>query len=134
MQCLTITLFHNFTETNRIHERKSTFALWDLTFPSILHLPESCVCEWFNPYRSPSPTKKAMRYYLEERTKKKFVGKRKTTIVTTINNDISKAKEKHTDFSITPLIFLVSFQNIHLKANNKKQDCFPILFPCCFIV
>ena len=75
-----------------------------------------------------------MRYYLEERTKKKFVGKRKTTIVTTINNDISKAKEKHTDFSITPLIFLVSLQNIHIKANNKKQDCFPIFFPYCVIV
>ena len=62
----------------------------------------------------------AMRYYFEERTNKKFVEKRRTTIVTTINEDIRSTKEKHTDFSTTPLISLASLQNIHTKVKNRK--------------
>ena len=39
------------------------------------------------------PSKKAMRYYFEERTNKMFVGRR-TTIVTRIKEDIKKNEEK----------------------------------------
>ena len=66
------------------------------------------------------PARKAMRYYFEERTKKKFVGRKRTTIVTTINEDIRRTKENHTEFPVTPLISLVSLQNIHTKAKNRK--------------
>ena len=47
----------------------------------ILRLPVDC------------PAKKAMRYYSEERANKKFVGRRKTVIITTINKDIRRTKE-----------------------------------------
>ena len=61
-----------------------------------------------------------MRYDFEEKTNKKFVGRRRTPIVTTMNEDIRRAKEKHTDFPITPLISLASLQNTHTKAKNRK--------------
>ena len=61
-----------------------------------------------------------MRFYFEERTNKKFAGRRRTLIVTTMNEDIRRAQEKHTDFPITPLISLASLQNTHTKAKNRK--------------
>ena len=72
----------------------------------ILRLPVDC------------PARKAMRYYFEERTNKKFVGR--TTIATTINEDIRGTKEKHTNFPITPLISLVSPQYLQTEAKNRK--------------
>ena len=63
--------------------------------------------------------RKAMRYYFEERTNKKFVGRR-TTIATTINEDIRATKEKHTNFPITPLISLVSPQSLQTEVKNRK--------------
>ena len=47
----------------------------------ILRLPVDC------------PAKKAMRYYSEERANKKFVGRRKIVIITTINKGIRRTKE-----------------------------------------
>ena len=44
----------------------------------ILRLPADC------------PARKDTRYYLQERTNKKFEGRRRTTIVTTINKDIRR--------------------------------------------
>ena len=66
------------------------------------------------------PARKAMRYYFKEKTNKRFVERRRTITVTTINEDIRRIKEKHTDFPITPLISLASLQNIHTKAKNRK--------------
>ena len=74
----------------------------------IMRLPADC------------PARKAMRYYFEVRTNKKFRGRRRTTIVTTINKDIQRTKLKYTKFPITPLISHVSLQNIHTKAKNRK--------------
>ena len=66
------------------------------------------------------PARKIMRYYSKERPNKKFVGRRRTRIVATINEGIRRIKEKHTDFPIMLLISLVSLQNIHTEAKNKK--------------
>ena len=54
-----------------------------------------------------------------ERTNKKFIGRRRATIVTTIDKDIRRTKEKHIKFPITPLISLVSPQNIHTKPKKE---------------
>ena len=62
----------------------------------ILRLPANC------------PFGKAMRYYLEERTNEKFVGRKRTSIGTTINDVTWRTKQNHTDYQITPLISLVS--------------------------
>ena len=66
------------------------------------------------------PARKALRYYFEGRTNKKFVKIRRTTIVTTINEEIRRTKEKDTNFPFTQLIFLVSLLNIHKKAKNRE--------------
>ena len=73
----------------------------------IMRLPATC------------PARKAMRYYFEVRTNKKYRGRRRTTIVTTINRDIKRTREKYTKFPVTPLISHVSLQNIHTKAKNR---------------
>ena len=39
-----------------------------------------------------SPARKAMKFYFEKRSNKKFLGRKRTTIVTTINNDIQKTE------------------------------------------
>ena len=51
---------------------------------------------------------------------KMFVGRKRTANVNTINKDIRRAKEKHTDFPIASLISLVSLENIHTKAKNRE--------------
>ena len=53
---------------------------WEL-LGHILRLPNDC------------PARKAMRYYFEERTNKVFRGRRRTTIVTTLNEDIKRTQE-----------------------------------------
>ena len=66
------------------------------------------------------PARKAMRYYFKEKTNKRFVEKRRTITVTTINEKIRGIKEKHTDLPITPLISLASLQNIHTKRRTES--------------
>ena len=66
------------------------------------------------------PARKAMRYYFEERTNKIFRGRKRTTIVTTLNEDIKRTKEADITFPIIPLVSQVSLQNIHTKAKNRK--------------
>ena len=73
----------------------------------ILRLPKEC------------PARKAMYYYFEERTAKKFSGRKRSTIVTTLNKDIKRTKEKFSNFTIIPLVTQVSLQNIRTKAKNR---------------
>ena len=61
-----------------------------------------------------------MRYYFEERTKKIFRGRRRTTIVSTLNEDIKQTKEDDITFPVTPLVSQVSLQNLYTKAKNRK--------------
>ena len=70
--------------------------------------------------RADCPARKAMRYYFEERTNKKFVGRRRATIVTTINEGVRRTKEKQIDFPVTPLTSFLSLQNIHRNVKNRK--------------
>ena len=64
--------------------------------------------------------RKAMRYYFEERTNKIFRGRRKTTIVSTLNEDIKRTKGDDITFPVTPLMSQVSLQNLYAKAKNRK--------------
>ena len=70
-----------------------------------------------------SPARKAMQYFFENRTAKKFLGRPRTTIVSTINRDIQSTKHKTPNFPLTPLISQVSLQNIGTKARNRKLWC-----------
>ena len=66
------------------------------------------------------PARKAMRYYFEERTYKIFRGRRRTTIVSTLNEDIKRIKGDDITFPVTPLVSQVSLQNLYTKAKNRK--------------
>ena len=70
----------------------------------ILRLPADC------------PARKAMRYYFEERINKIFRGRRRITIVSTLNEDIERTKEDDITFPVTPLIL----QNLYTTAKNRK--------------
>ena len=74
----------------------------------ILRLPADC------------PARKAMRHYFEERTNKIFRGRRRTTIVSTLNKDIKRTKGDDITFPVTPLVSQVSLQNLYTKAKNRK--------------
>ena len=74
----------------------------------ILRLPAEC------------PARKAMRYYFEERSCSLFVGRKRTTILNTLNRDIQITKSKYKEFSIPLLKSQVSLQNIGTKARKKK--------------
>ena len=74
----------------------------------ILRLPAEC------------PARKAMRYYFEERTNKIFRARRRTTIVSTLNEDIKRTKEDDITFPVTPLLSQVSLQILYTKAQSRK--------------
>ena len=64
--------------------------------------------------------RKAMRYYFEDRTNQTFRGRRRTTIVSTLNEDIKRTKGDDITFPVTPLVSQVSLQNLYTKAKNRK--------------
>ena len=74
----------------------------------ILRLPANC------------PARKAMKYFFEYRSAKKFLGRKRTTIITTLNKDIKRTKQKFPSFPVVPLISQVSLQNTYTKAKNRK--------------
>ena len=74
----------------------------------ILRLPADC------------PARKVMRYYFEERTKKIFRGRRRTTIVSNLNQDIKRTKGDDITFPVTPLVSQVSLQNLYTKASSGQ--------------
>ena len=97
-----------YEKTNTLPiSRTITERRWKL-LGHILRLPAEC------------PARRAMKYFFGKRTNRKFPGRKRTTIVTTINRDIKRTKQKHHTFLITPLISEVSLQNIHTKAKNRK--------------
>ena len=69
---------------------------------------------------SECPARKAMLYFFEKRTNKLFKGRKRTTIYTTLNEDIRRTKLTHPEFPVIPLLSQVSLQNTHTKAKNRK--------------
>ena len=74
----------------------------------ILRLPANC------------PARKTMRYYFQKRTNKIFRGRRRTTIVSTLNEDIKRTKGDDITFPVTPLVSQVSIQNLYTKASSGQ--------------
>ncbi len=66
------------------------------------------------------PARKAMRYYFEERSCKLFRGRKRTTIVTTLNEDIKRTRINNPNFPVSPIVSQVSLQNLYTKAKNRK--------------
>ena len=66
-----------------------------------------------------TPARRAMKFFFENTGGKKFRGKKRTTIVTTINKDIERTKKKFPLFDIKPLKSLLDLHNARVKAKNK---------------
>ena len=68
-----------------------------------------------------SPARKAMKFYFEKRSNRKFIGRKRATIVSTINRDIYKTKTKYRNFEISELKTEYNLHNIGAKARNRKK-------------
>ena len=69
-----------------------------------------------------TPARKAMKFFFETReSTTKFRGRKRASIVTTINRDIEKTKRAVQQFPVKKLTSEVSLHNIGTKARNRKQ-------------
>ena len=68
-----------------------------------------------------SPARKGMKFFFENRSNKKFSGRKRATIVTTINRDIKRTKNKHAFLDINELKTQINLHNICVKARNRKK-------------
>ena len=67
-----------------------------------------------------SPARKAMKYFFEERSNRKFKGRKRATIITTINRDIQITKLKYPEFDIQKLKSEINLHNIRVKSKNRR--------------
>ena len=51
---------------------------------------------------------------------KKFRGRKRATIITTLNRDILRTREKYEQFQIKPLKTELDLRNTRVKATNRK--------------
>ena len=69
-----------------------------------------------------TPARKAMRYYFQvPNGKTKFRGRKRTTIVTTLNRDIARTKQHNPGFRLPHLKTELDLHNIRVKAKNRKH-------------
>ena len=52
---------------------------------------------------------------------KKFRGKKRATIVTTINRDIIRTRERFPEFDVHPLKSELDLWNVRVKAKNRNH-------------
>ena len=72
------------------------------------------------------PARIAIRYYLEERTNKIFRGRRRTTIVSTLNEGVKQTKGDDMTYPVTPLVSQSqSTESLHQGQEQKTlvKDC-----------
>ena len=67
-----------------------------------------------------TPANKAMMYYFEENNAKRFPGRKRATIVSTINQDI-KESNKNNDFEIKELNKMKDLNNMRELAKDQKK-------------
>ena len=67
-----------------------------------------------------APPKAAMAWYFTPEDAKKFKGAKRTTIATTLQNDIKETLCKFTNFQITSLSNMNDFQNCITLASNRN--------------
>ncbi len=68
-----------------------------------------------------TPARLAMRFYFQVTGHKKFRGRPRTTIVTTINRDIKRTRKKFPHFDIKPIKTELDLRNVRVKATNRKH-------------
>ena len=68
-----------------------------------------------------TPARKAMKYYFQVPAAKKYRGRQRATIVTTLNRDIERTKEQCEGFGIQSLKSELDLQNIRVTALNRNH-------------
>ena len=68
-----------------------------------------------------TPGRKAMKFFFEIRSNRKFSGKKRAIIHSTINRDITETKVRDETFKIKVLKSEIYLHNIGAKARNRKQ-------------
>ena len=68
-----------------------------------------------------TPSRKAMKFMFEEKSNKKFQGRKRATIYTTINRNMKKTQENNPSFSIGEIKSKIDLRNIEMKARNKNR-------------
>ena len=66
-----------------------------------------------------TPARKAMKFYFERNNAGKFRGRKRTTIVNTLNRDITNTKLVYPHFDLTQLHTELDLHNIRVKAKNR---------------
>ena len=68
-----------------------------------------------------TPGRLAMKYYFQRPAgAKKFKGRKRTTIVTTINDDIERTKKHNPRFDLRIINTELDLRNVRVKATNRK--------------
>ena len=68
-----------------------------------------------------TPARKAMRWFFQApEGVRKFRGRKRATIVTTLNRDIKRTKERNPNFNLPCLDSELALRNIRVKALNRK--------------
>ena len=62
-----------------------------------------------------------MKFMFDERSNKTFPGRKRTTILTTINRDTRKTKENNSSFDIGEIKSEIDVHNIGIKAMDKNR-------------
>ena len=69
-----------------------------------------------------TPARKAMRYFFQvPENHKKFRGRKRATIVTTLNRDIERTKKHNQNFYLPIMSTELNLRNIRVKALNRKH-------------
>ena len=68
-----------------------------------------------------TPARKAMKFFFEKTSGKKFRGRKRTTILTTLNRDMHNTRLKHPQFDLPTLRTELDLDNIQVKATDRNQ-------------
>ena len=68
-----------------------------------------------------TPSRKAMKYYFQVPEAKKYRGRKRATIVTTLNRDIERTKKQCEGFAIPSLKSELDLQNIRVTALDRNH-------------
>ena len=69
-----------------------------------------------------TPARKAMRYYFQTPVdREKFRGRKRATLVTTLNRDITKTQQQNEQFRIPQLKTELDLRNIRVKSTNRRH-------------
>ena len=66
------------------------------------------------------PARKAMKFYFEKTNVKKYRGRKRATIVTTLNRDIHNTKQQYPQFDLPTLNTEMDLHNMRVKAKNRN--------------